>query len=155
MKSVFGIAALVILAACSTAKIKGDGEGQVINTGKPEKLMKATIGYKFIPKDSVLSTVIDTAYIDGNTMTIKVHYGGGCGEHFFALEGNQAISKSLPPIRTITLSHSGKQDVCKAIVHKTLRFDISDFAYKKENGSEIFLNLEGYDEQLKYTYVSK
>ena len=155
MKSILGITGIALLVACGTTKIKGDGEGQVIESKKPEKEVKAGIGYSFVPKDSVQNTSIDTVFIVGNTLTMKVHYGGGCEDHFFALEGSASISKSLPPIRNIRLSHKSKQDVCKAIVYKTLRYDISEFAYQKEAGSEIFLTLEGYNERLKYTYVSK
>jgi len=155
MKAILGITVLAFLAACGTTKIKGDGEGQVIESKKEEKEVKAKIGYSFVPKDSVQSTSIDTVFIEGNTLTLKVHYGGGCEEHFFALEGSASISKSLPPIRNIRLSHQSKLDVCKAIVYKTLRYDISEYAYKKEAGSEIFLTLEGYNERLKYTYVAQ
>ena len=154
MKAIIGISTILVLAACATQKIKGDGEGQTLSSSKPEKLEAATIGYSWVSKDSMQSTVIDTAFITGNTMTLEVTYGGGCEKHMFKLEGSKSISKSLPPIRNIRLAHIAKADMCKALIKKTLRYDISEFAYKKEAGSEIFLNIEGYDGNIKYTFVT-
>ena len=135
--------------------MKGNGEGQTIESKKMEKLQPAVLAARRAPSDTLQSTTIDTAYIDGNTMWIKVSYSGGCEEHHFDLEGNTSISKSLPPIRTVALIHSGKKDNCKAMIIKTLQFDISELAYQKEEGSQIKLILEGYKPQLMYTYKAK
>jgi hypothetical protein len=62
------------------------------------------------------------------------------------------ISKSLPPIRSIKLIHSSENESCKQLMSETLFFDISNFAYKKEMGSVIKLNLEGWKEQIVYTF---
>lgn len=155
MKTIFSTTLLLALVACGTAKIKGNGEGQTINNKKMEKLQPAVLAERRTASDTLQSTNIDSAYIEGNTMWIKVSYSGGCEEHHFDLEGNTAISKSLPPIRNITLIHSGKKDGCKAMIIKTLQFDIREFAYQKEEGSQIKLNLEGYKPQLMYTYSAK
>lgn len=95
---------------------------------------------------------IQSAKIEGNNLILEVSYGGGCEEHDFSLVGSQMISKSLPPIRSVKLIHDAHGDKCKALIMKTLTFDISNMAYKQEKGSEIMLKIDGLKENLKYTF---
>jgi hypothetical protein len=53
------------------------------------------------------------------------------------------------------LVHYGKEDSCKELVTELLKIDITAFAYKPIDGSQINLNLEGWQEQLMYTYSAK
>ncbi len=76
--------------------------------------------------------------------------GDGTGQ---SLVGSEMISKSLPPIRAVKLIHNAREDKCKALIMKTLTFDISNLAYKQEVGSEIFLKLDGVADNLKYTFA--
>ena len=85
-------------------------------------------------------------------MLIDVSYGGGCEDHQFQVIGSPMISKSLPPVRPIQLVHNANGDKCKMNVTKTLEIDISEFTYKKEKGSEIYLTLGGWNQQIAYTY---
>ena len=111
--------------------------------------LKATLGK--IPEHSDALT-IESATIKGNILTIEVTYGGGCQEHEFQLIGSEMIAKSMPPIRSIKLIHKANQDNCRAIVSQTLKFDIRKLAYKQEAGSEIYLNLDAYNERLVYVF---
>jgi len=95
---------------------------------------------------------IDSVQIVGNKMLISVSYAGGCGNHNFKLIGSQQIAKSMPAIRAVKLFHTIDNDNCKKMITRVLHFDISELAYKKENGSEIYLALDGYKEKLKYTF---
>jgi hypothetical protein len=95
---------------------------------------------------------IDSIQIIGNKMLINVTYKGGCGNHNFKLIGSQQIAKSIPPIRNIKLFHTIENDNCKRLITRVLHFDISELAYKKENGNEIYLTIDGYKEKLKYTF---
>ncbi|MFM6935684.1 MAG: hypothetical protein ACKOXP_09585 [Flavobacteriales bacterium] len=74
----------------------------------------------------------------------------------FALTGAAAISKSLPPIRSIRLSVTKipikKGDESFAMLEQTLVFDIRELAYKQEAGAEIYLQFEGAKERYLYTY---
>lgn len=155
MKTIFSLILLAGLFACGASKIKGDGSGQTIETKKMQKGEPAILGYSKIEADSLLPLTIDSAYISGNNLMVTVKYGGGCEKHDFRLEGQTAISKSLPPIRSIRVVHTGKKDMCKALIIKNLQFDLTELAYTKEEGSQIKLSLEGYKEQLMYTYSSK
>lgn len=94
---------------------------------------------------------ITSAMIDKNMMTIEVEYSGGCEKHEFTLLGSKMIQKSLPPKRGLMLYHTNNDDSCRELVADTLRFDISAFAYQKE---EIILLLEGYEQPLSYTLAN-
>jgi hypothetical protein len=143
----FSAGFLLLLSGCGTKKISGDGSGQVIQ-------MKADKGTAKLGKAEMDTqpVKITGATIEDNTLVVSVSYSGGCQDHHFDLVGDEAISKSLPPQRSIRLVHSGERDRCKALILKTLEFDIKDLAYQQESGSEIVLRLEGWDTDLKYVY---
>lgn len=147
MKSIVILLAVGLFFSCGTKKIAGDGTGQTLKT-KP-MTASSTVG-AFPDKND--QTNIQSAKIEGNNLILEVSYGGGCEEHDFSLVGSEMISKSLPPIRAVKLIHNARQDKCKALIMKTLTFDISNLAYKQEVGSEIFLKIEGVSENLKYTF---
>lgn len=143
MKILFPIIALAILLSCKTSK-------EATNSSIPkDPEMIATIGE--FPKSSD-PIKIDTVQITGNKMIISVSYSGGCGNHSFQLIGSSQIAKSMPPIRNIKLFHTSENDNCKKLITRNLHFDISALAYKKENGSEIYLTIDGMKEKIKYTF---
>lgn len=149
MKLFITAASLVVLSACSTKKINGNGSGQKIEM-KEAKNLRATLGQ--IPNSTAVHTV-KAARIKGNKMILQLSYSGGCSEHIFQLIGSENIAKSLPPVRSLTLVHTTEApDQCEALISKTLEFDISSLAYKKEKGSEILLALDGWDGKLSYVY---
>ncbi len=104
---------------------------------------------KEITSDSI--TIID-AKIIGNKLHLNVSYSGGCKNHDFKIIGNSLISKSLPPIRSVRLIHYANNDECKKLILGNLIIDITELAYKKESGSEIYLQLEGVKERLLFTF---
>lgn len=95
---------------------------------------------------------ITKASIKDNVLTIHVSYLGSCADHGFKLIGSEMISKSLPPLRSIKLIHYKNGENCDKEIVQALEFDISNFAYKQEPGSEIILNLNGFDERLSYIF---
>jgi hypothetical protein len=74
----------------------------------------------------------------------------------FDLTGSGNISKSMPPIRAIRLDVKKipikKGDSQVVMMEQNLVFDITDFAYKQESGSQIYLQFEGAKERILYTY---
>lgn len=95
---------------------------------------------------------IISASIEGKLLMMTFEYSGGCAKHDFECIGSKGISKSLPPQRTIKLMHNNGDDMCEAIVRREIEIDISEMAYKQTSGSEIILNLQGYEEPLKFVY---
>jgi len=92
------------------------------------------------------------AKISKNQLLLNVSYSGGCEKHSFKIIGDLLLSKSLPPIRSVKLIHYGNNDACKKLIIENLVIDISDLAYKKEDGSEIYLSLDGWGERITYVF---
>lgn len=136
-----------VLLSCGTSKNKATGKNQV---GKTEPVsITATLGRTKVDSDPF---TIEKSSISGNILTLEVSYSGGCAQHEFKMEGNEFISKSLPPIRSIRLIHHANGDACEARINQVLKINITELAYKKESGSEIMLKLEGVEESIKYTF---
>lgn len=144
----FTCASLLILTACATMK-KTKKMDQSSNNNQPtSELLVAQIGKPAVSD----MCMIERAKLSGNILELTVSYSGGCEEHQFELIGNPNIAKSLPPIRSIELMHKSNGDACKKKIEETLRFNLSNLAYKQETGSVIKLNLSGWKEQLIYTF---
>ena len=92
------------------------------------------------------------AKIIGNYLHLNISYSGGCEKHNFKINGDLQLSKSLPPIRSVNLIHYGNNDACKKLIFENLVIDISDLAYKKEDGSEIYLSINGWTEKIHYVF---
>ena len=89
-------------------------------------------------------TILD-AHMDGNLMHLTVEYSGGCEVHSFEVLGSNAIMKSMPPQRAVLILHNANGDACRSLIVEQLTVDLSEFAYQQEDGSEIFLVVEGLE----------
>jgi hypothetical protein len=92
------------------------------------------------------------AKIIKNQLILNVSYSGGCEKHNFKITGDSSISKSLPPIRSVELFHFANGDACKKLIIEELLIDLSELAYKQEEGSEIYLSLNGWDQKISYVF---
>ncbi len=144
MKVFLSLSVLFILFGCaqtrnteSSAKPGNDGPAM------------AELGDITVKGDPV---TIDTAYVRGHTLTIKMSYSGGCEKHFFDLRGSFLVMKTFPPKRSIKLIHRASGDSCREWISGSAEFDISDLAYEKKSGEEIMLILDGYKHPISYVY---
>jgi hypothetical protein len=135
---------LVISSSCGTIK---DTDQQP--AGIEVVAQKAIIGEP--SKDNPL-TEISNAELDGNILKLTVAYSGGCEDQVFDLVGNEMIMKSFPPKRNMTLVRDSKGDACREYITKELLFDLTELSYQKKNGSEIILQLNGYDKEIRYVF---
>jgi hypothetical protein len=94
--------------------------------------------------------VFDSVWIEGNCLKANVIYGGGCGDVLFQLLWNGAIMESNPPLVQLKLSFVDN-DLCKALIHKTLSYDIS-MLQVGGSGRKVFVHLKDWKKQLIYTY---
>ncbi len=92
-------------------------------------------------------------FIHENNMSLVVSYGGGCSVHEFQLAGSSSVMESFPPKRNVQLLHNGNNDLCKMLITDTITFNIENLSNDKKPGSEIILNLKGWDTPISYTYV--
>ena len=52
----------------------------------------------------------------------------------------------------MTLVRDSKGDACREFITKELLFDLTELSYQKKNGSEIILQLNGYDKEIRYVF---
>lgn len=135
---------LMFLCSCG---IMNDGDQT--QTDPEQMIEKAVLGE---PVKDNPSTEITNVEVDGNVLKVKVSYSGGCEDQTFRLVGSTMIMKSIPPKRKVTLERDSKGDACRELITKDLLFDISELAYKKEERSEIILQLSGYEKEIKYLF---
>jgi hypothetical protein len=147
MKTTILFSLAVILLGCASSK-------KISEMNNDNPIYSKTPKYAILGDNSQVSspTTIYDAKLTGNTLMLSIGYTGGCAKHTFDLVGSEMISKSLPPIRSVSLIHNSTDESCKREIFDTLYFDITNLAYKKELGSVIKLNLNGWKEQLVYTY---
>jgi hypothetical protein len=66
-----------------------------------------------------------SARIVGDSLVATVSYGGGCREHTFALVFSTVFMESHPVQVRGLLSHDADGDLCRALLTRTLRFDLT------------------------------
>ena len=76
-------------------------------------------------QDPDASYGITNATVDGNVLTVRVSYSGGCREHEFELIAARDFGASLPPELPTHLLHNAHGDSCKKLVREDIRFDLS------------------------------
>lgn len=139
---------LLIVFGCKTRK-----NAAITIENAPEiKTVKVTAQVRDSKQDISDNIDILDYKILGNKLFLKVSYSGGCKDHTFLVIGDPNIAKSLPPVRDVKLIHHSNQDACRELVEQTLEIDITPLTYKKEEGSTIYLKLEGVEERITYIY---
>jgi hypothetical protein len=93
---------------------------------------------------------LDEVSIDDGRLIVESRFGGGCGEHRFALFAQQIFSKTNPPTIDCWFVHGNIDDPCEAIVAETVCFDlrrIGDLCDGIFHGcGEIVINVHGCEE---------
>lgn len=98
------------------------------------------------PNSSVNITKIE---IIGDCLSIDFNASGCNGNSWkVKLIDSEAILKSNPPQRNLRLSLENNE-LCEAIIHKKISFDISKL---RLTGSEVILNIVNSEHQIKYIY---
>ena len=133
-----------------TVATAGSETADYVHNGKPQRpyQVKGTLG-DARSKESDAYDILG-ARIEGNKLFIEISYSGGCANHRFECIGNEAISKSLPPQRSIKLIHNNDDDSCESIVKQIIEVDIQPFALSATGRIDIVLLLEGFSGQLNY-----
>ena len=71
------------------------------------------------------AAAIEEASIEGDLLSLKTAYGGGCRKHDFKLYGSTSFLESYPVQTDVFLSHDAHGDACRALLHDELLFDLS------------------------------
>lgn len=89
------------------------------------------------------------ATIAGNNLNITIGYGGGCGDVYYDLVAAEGYLDADPIQKNIRLAFDD-QDNCEAGIERRLSFDLTQLQIPSTN--TIMLNLDGWDDQIEYTY---
>jgi hypothetical protein len=77
-----------------------------------------------IPSGAPIS--IDAVRRRGTVLEVDVSHAGGCGRHEYSLHWTGEIRETFPSRATVFLLHlDPDNDPCEAMLHRTLRFDVS------------------------------
>jgi hypothetical protein len=91
---------------------------------------------------------IDSIRIQGNVLSAFVNYSGGCKEHSFELISNGIYDKSNPPQIALCLKHKSNEDMCRKLIMRELKFNISSIKIKGKKSLVVNLG----SEHVTYTY---
>ena len=84
---------------------------------------------------------INTASLQGDTLTVNVSYSGGCEMHEVTLVAEERFLESSPVQLRISLAHNANGDACDAWITEDYHFDLTPLkevyqkAYRTETGT--------------------
>jgi hypothetical protein len=87
--------------------------------------------------------------LEGDCLTLKVQYGGGCGGATFTLVDKSDIERTSPPTRYIRLALKD-QDNCEALITEDKVYDLSPL--QVETDTQIKLVLQNWEGEIVYSY---
>lgn len=110
-----------------------------------------------------ITTIEQTAFLDtredeftfknvtivDNCLSIKIAFGGGCGDANAELITDGAILRSVPPQRHLTLAFAD-DDLCEAVREEQYDFDLTSLQVIGQNA--VILNLQGWPAKIRYDY---
>ena len=81
--------------------------------------------YSNTPTIKVDRAKIESVSVRADMLTLWVAYGGGCQKHEFKLFGSSNFLESYPAQADVFLSHDANNDLCKAYIRDSVRFDLT------------------------------
>lgn len=90
---------------------------------------------------------VDTAYVDGSRLMMKIGYSGGCRPHDFQLCKLPPNALNPPPIE-LALSHDSRGDMCEAYITEWMVFSL--FQLREAGKNEVTFMLRGSPEMSAY-----
>lgn len=90
---------------------------------------------------------MDSVYVDGDTLRLKVSYSGGCREHTFNLWKLPPNALVPPPVELL-LDHDAHGDMCEAWLTRWLAFSLKPIRVNGKN--EVTFLMRGSPEMSAY-----
>lgn len=147
-----GIAAAIVLAACTSAS-----DPEIIVDPPTYSIDLRTTVFATdtgLPNDPI---AIDSARVDGDTLAVSVSHGGGCGDHTYQLVIGSTWMESFPVQVGARVAHDANGDACKALIRQNLRMSLRPLAdayrasYQQEHGT-VTIRLVGSTAALSYKF---
>jgi|JI6StandDraft_1071083.scaffolds.fasta_scaffold10416_6 hypothetical protein len=143
---------LPAIISCSKKKVMSQDKKSTPQIADSAALIKTIdINEAYQPFDKTDPFTTLSSRINGDTLLIEVQYGGGCEEHKFTLHTNKMWMKSLPPQLNLWLEHDSSNDMCRALLTETLKFDIKPLQYPSSKTVEFILNGDR-ENRVRYAY---
>ncbi len=133
--------AIVTLSFCISCKAKE------IPMGADKGKTQAIVIDKSLSKVFDMAHKIDTAYIKGDVLMLKVTCYSSCKSDTFELVSNAKFAKSNPPMTAVFFRRKASKTDCKETLHQELKFDVIPLRYPLMN--KVIINL---DERQQITY---
>lgn len=138
---------ILLLTACSD-------QNMIQETEYPKYIELNFLASNSFSSDPI--TVL-SAKVNGDFLELTLQYGGGCQEHQvdLVLIRPECGTPPLPP-PTFEIRHNANGDVCKALITKEYRFNISGIREKDKNKTNFVLNTRdasGITGSNTYTYI--
>jgi len=151
------IAATVFMVQCKKNKKSMSGKSEEATTTEQAPadsklvLNQLVIDPNFVQQDATDLFNIDSIYIHNDSLIVEVQYGGGCQVHEFSLKSNGAYLKSKPVQLNLALEHKANNDMCRALLHHRLAFDIKKTQGGGGNEVKLIVNNDR-TKLVSYTY---
>jgi len=118
----FGALVFASLTACGSGGPSAVELSLTTGEGSAPALLVADRDVRRWPHDP---WSLEAYELDGDELRLDVSYGGGCREHRFAFLVNPAFMESHPVAVSAWLAHDADGDMCRALLRRILRFDLS------------------------------
>jgi hypothetical protein len=142
------------LGACAPADTAAPDDQAALTTGQSPASVQLTDNWSRWRQDAYEFIEMQ---LNGDRLSVTVRYGGGCANHEFALLVNPAFLESYPVQMDGVLAHDAKGDPCRALVQKTLEFDLAPVknayqrAYQTRTG-RINLRVQSWPRVVQYVF---
>jgi hypothetical protein len=94
-------------------------------------------------------TLLD-ARVEGDSLLVRLQFGGGFREHRFGLFSVGPATKSLPRQQSLLMMHDSKGDMGRALITEDRAFDLKP--YRDPLHHVVMIRLDGWPDGLDYTY---
>lgn len=92
---------------------------------------------------------IQSVLLEGDCLEVKIQSGGCSGETWdVKLVDSGGIAESNPPQRYVKVL-LGNKELCEGLISKTVIFDLRPI---RTGDNVVLLNLENWDDQIRYEY---
>ena len=158
MRLIISLIFSVLLLSCSSTKKNSIVDPPPTPPKSPERIQSDAPKYivRGIIVDETLFNQESAEYavkqisIEGDSIYIDVSFGGGCESHEFTLVSPGYYAESMPPQLTLSLVHDANDDVCKALFHQRLAFDLTPARFNASG--TIMIRIKDQKGMYAYTY---
>jgi hypothetical protein len=149
------LSAFLTFSGCQKLDIfnNADDEGPLIIIQGSRDIVIDENLYNSRSKDTF---AIQDAFIENDSLIIRIEYGGGCGIVKYSGITNGSFMESYPVQLNVSLSFTD-EDTCEALISKNISINLSNLAdyyndmYKTYHGT-ILIHLEGFADIINYSF---